>query len=199
MTKVIADITMSLDGYVTGAGADPQHGLGDAEELHAWVMDQDQVDTEILEEAVARSGAVIMGRRLFDTIDGPDGWSADMGYGAQLAGAPPYFVLTHSAPPDVRLARELGLRFTFVDDLAAAVDHARAAAGDTDVVIMGGGDVIGQAIEQGLVDELRLHIAPLIAGGGTPLFRDGTRHQYRQRDVRPSRHAVHVVYERVTD
>jgi dihydrofolate reductase len=199
MTKVIADITMSLDGYVTGAGADPQHGLGDAEELHAWVMDQDQVDTEILEEAVARSGAVIMGRRLFDTIDGPDGWSADMGYGAQLAAAPPYFVLTHSAPPDVRLARELGLRFTFVDDLAAAVDQARAAAGDTDVVIMGGGDVIGQAIEQGLVDELRLHIAPLIVGGGTPLFRDGTRHQYRQRDIRPSKHAVHVVYERDTD
>ena len=199
MTKVIADITMSLDGYVTGAGADPQHGLGDAEELHAWVMDQDQVDTEILEEAVARSGAVIMGRRLFDTIDGPDGWSADMGYGAQLAAAPPYFVLTHSAPPDVRLARELGLRFTFVDDLAAAVDQARAAAGDTDVVIMGGGDIIGQAIEQGLVDELRLHIAPLIVGGGTPLFRDGTRHQYRQRDIRPSKHAVHVVYERDTD
>ena len=88
MTKVIADITMSLDGYVTGAGADPQHGLGDAEELHAWVMDQDAADTEILEQATARSGAVIMGRRLFDVIDGPDGWSADMGYGAQHAGCP---------------------------------------------------------------------------------------------------------------
>ncbi|MET0325380.1 MAG: dihydrofolate reductase family protein [Ilumatobacteraceae bacterium] len=197
MTKVIADITMSLDGYVTGAGADPQHGLGDAEELHAWVMDQDTVDTEILEQAMARSGAVIMGRRLFDVVDGPDGWSADMGYGAQFAGAPPYFVVTHHAPDDVRLTRELGLRVTFVDDVAAAVDEARAAAGDQDVVIMGGGDVVAQAIEQGLADELHLHLAPLVIGGGTPLFRDGTRQHYRQRDVRPSKHAVHIVYERI--
>ena len=70
---------------------------------------------------MARSGAVIMGRRLFDMVDGPDGWSAEMGYGAQFAGAPPYFVVTHRAPDDVRLARELGLRFTFVDSVGAAV------------------------------------------------------------------------------
>jgi dihydrofolate reductase len=66
-------ITMSLDGYVTGPGADPDHGLGDAEELHAWVMEQDPVDTEILERATAATGAVVMGRRLFDVVDGP--WS----------------------------------------------------------------------------------------------------------------------------
>lgn len=197
MTKVIVDITMSLDGYVTGAGADPQHGLGDAEELHAWVMDQDPTDTAVLEQATARSGAVIMGRRLFDVIDGPDGWSAAMGYGAQFAGAPPYFVVTHDAPDDVRLARELGLRFTFVAGVPAAVEQARVAAGDRDVVIMGGGDVVAQAIEQGLADELHLHIAPLIVGDGTPMFRAGMRQQYRQGDVRPSRNAVHVVYERV--
>jgi dihydrofolate reductase len=71
MPKVIADITMSLDGYVTGPGADPAHGLGDAPELHAWVSEQDQVDTEIFEGATAASGAVVMGRRLFDTVDGP--------------------------------------------------------------------------------------------------------------------------------
>ncbi|MET0146428.1 MAG: dihydrofolate reductase family protein [Ilumatobacteraceae bacterium] len=199
MTKVIADITMSLDGYVTGAGADAQHGLGDAEELHTWVMEPDAVDADVLAEATARSGAVIMGRRLFDTIDGPDGWSAEMGYGAQLAGAPPFLVVTHHAPHDVRLVRELGMRFTFVADVAAAVEQARVAAGGgKDVVVMGGGDVIAQAIEQGLVDELHLHLAPMILGGGTPLFRDGMRQQYRQRSVRPSRHAVHVVYERIT-
>ena len=197
MTKVVADITMSLDGYVTGAGADPQHGLGDAEELHTWVMDQDETDTAVLDETTSRSGAVIMGRRLFDTVDGPDGWSADMGYGAQFAGAPPYFVVTHHAPDDVRLTREVGLRFTFVDDVADAVEQARAAAGDLDVVIMGGGDVIAQAIERGLADELHLHVAPLIIGGGTPLFRHGMREHYRQRHVRPSTNAVHVVYERV--
>ncbi|MFL6185547.1 MAG: dihydrofolate reductase family protein [Actinomycetes bacterium] len=191
MSKVIADITMSLDGYVTGPS-------GGVDELHAWVTDQDPVDTEILERATAETGAVVMGRRLFDIVDGPNGWTKDMGYGAQQAGTPPFFVATHSAPQHVRLERELGMRFTFVDDLTAAVDQARTAATDGHVVIMGGGDVIGQAMEQGLVDELRLHLAPILLGGGTPLFRAGTRQRYRQRDVRPSSNAVHLTYERVT-
>jgi dihydrofolate reductase len=197
MSKVIADITMSLDGYVTGPLAESEHGLGDVDELHAWVMEQDPVDTEILEQTTAATGAVVMGRRLFDIVDGPDGWTKDMGYGAQQAAAPPFFVVTHSAPQDVRLEREEGMRFTFVDDLSAAVDQARTAATDGHVVIMGGGDVIGQAIEKGLVDELHLHLAPMLLGGGTPLFRAGTRQRYRQRDVRPSRHALHLTYERL--
>jgi len=197
MPKVIADITMSLDGYVTGPGADPDHGLGDAEQLHAWVMERDPVDAEILERATWATGAVVMGRRLFDTVDGPKGWTEEMGYGAQEAGTPPFFVVTHSPPDDVRLERDLGLRFTFVPSVAAAVDQARSAAADGHVVIMGGGDVIGQALEEGLADELHLHIAPMLLGGGTPLFRAGTRQMYRQRDVRPSRNAVHVIYERL--
>jgi dihydrofolate reductase len=197
--KVIADITMSLDGYVTGPGADLEHGLGDAPELHAWVSEQDSVDTEILEGATAASGAVIMGRRLFDTVNAPDGWSAEMGYGAQETGTPPFFVVTHSPPKDVRLERDLGMRFTFAPDLETAIDQARAASTDGDVVIMGGGDVIGQALEKGLVDEFRVHLAPLVLGGGTPMFRPGTRQRYRQREVRPSRNAVHIAYERLTD
>ena len=198
MPKVIADITMSLDGYVTGPGADIAHGLGDAPELHAWVSEQDEVDTEVLEGATAASGAVVMGRRLFDTIDGPDGWSTEMGYGAEQAGTPPFIVVTHDPPADVRLVRDLGMRFTFAPDLPAAIEQARLAATDGDVVIMGGGDVIGQALEHGMVDELRIHLAPLILGGGTPLFRPGTRQRYRQRDVRPSANAIHITYERVT-
>lgn len=195
MTKVIADITMSLDGFVTGRGADQRHGLGDAPELHTWAMQQDSVDTEILEQATAESGAVIMGRRLFDVVNHPDGWSESMGYGADQTGTPPFFVVTHSPPADVRLRRELGMRITFVSDLAAAIDQARAAATPGSIVIMGGGDVIGQALALGLVDELRLHVAPMILGGGTPLFKPGTRQTYRQRDVRTSRNAVHLTYE----
>jgi dihydrofolate reductase len=197
MSKVIADITMSLDGYVTGPLAESEHGLGGVDDLHAWVMEQDPVDTEILEQTTAATGAVVMGRRLFDIVDGPDGWTKDMGYGAQQAAAPPFFVVTHTAPQDVRLEREEGMQFTFVNDLSAAVDQARTAATDGHVVIMGGGDVIGQAIEKGLVDELHLHLAPVLLGGGTPLFRAGTRQRYRQRDVRPSRHALHLTYERL--
>lgn len=199
MPKVIADITMSLDGYVTGPGADVKHGLGDAPELHAWVSDQDPVDTEVLRGATAASGAVVMGRRLFDTVNGPDGWSEEMGYGAQEAGSPPFFVVTHSPPQDVRLERELGMRFTFAPDLETAIDRARKTATDGDVVIMGGGDVIGQALEKGLVDEFHVHLAPMLLGGGTPLFRPGTRQRYRQRGVRASRNAVHLVYERSTE
>ncbi|MDP9145102.1 MAG: dihydrofolate reductase family protein [Actinomycetota bacterium] len=197
MSMVIADITMSLDGYVTGPSADSQHGVGDVDELQAWVMEQDPVDTEILERATSATGAVVMGRRLFDVVDGSNGWTKDMGYGAQQAGTPPFFVVTHSAPEDVRLERELGMRFTFVHDLTTAVDQAQTAATDGHVVIMGGGDVIGQAIEKGLVDELHLHLAPMLLGGGTPLFRAGTRQTYRQRDVRPSGNAVHLTYERL--
>jgi dihydrofolate reductase len=196
MPKVIADITMSLDGYVTGPGADIAHGLGDAPELHAWVFEKDPVDTEILEGATAASGAVVMGRRLFDTVNAPDGWSKDLGYGADQVATPPFFVVTHSPPQDVRLERDLGMRFTFAPDLEAAIDQARTAG---NVVIMGGGDVIGQALEKGLVDEFHVHLAPMVLGGGTPLFRAGTRQRYRQRDVRPSSNAVHIAYERLTD
>src|SRR5882757_9036118 len=196
MPNVIADITMSLDGYVTGEGADEQHGLGDAPEIHTWVMEKDAVDTKILEQATAASGAVVMGRRLFDTVNAPDGWSKEMGYGADQVGTPPFFVVTHSPPDDVRLERELGMQFTFAGDLVSAIEQARLVATHGSVVIMGGGDIIGQALEQGLVDELRLHLAPMLLGGGTPLFKTGTRQMYRQRDVRPSRNAVHLTYER---
>ena len=95
------------------------------------------------------------------------------------------------------MERELGMRVNFGSDLVTAIDQARAAAIHGDVVIMGGGDVVGQALEQGLVDELRLHLAPMVLGAGTPLFKPGTRQMYRQRDVRPSRNAVHLTYERV--
>src|SRR5215470_11204762 len=75
---------------------------------HTWVMQQDAVDAEILEQATADSGAVVMGRRLFDVVNSPDGWNKDMGYGADQTGTPPFFVVTHSPPGDVRLERDLG-------------------------------------------------------------------------------------------
>src|SRR5688500_5863750 len=167
MPEVIADITMSLDGFVAPPG-EAGDGVGSVDELQAWVMDQDPVDAEILERATAATGAVVMGRRLFDIVDQPGVWTKDMAYGAKPAGDLPFFVVTHSAPQDARLVRELGLRLTFVDDLPKAIDEARSAAADGHVVIMGGGDVIGQAIEQGLVDQLHLHISPMLIGGGTP-------------------------------
>ncbi len=194
MTKVVADITMSLDGFVTGPDPGIDNGLGtDGEALHTWVMEPDDVDTDVLATATARSGAVIMGRNLFDVIDGPHGWSDDMGYGAGNAGRPPFFVLTHQAPDAVRL----DLDFTFVTEggMAAAVDQARASAGDKDVVCMGGGDVVRQCVDEGHADELVLHLSPLLLGAGTPLFVESPRRQLVQRTVRPSTNATHLTYD----
>ncbi len=193
MTKVIADITMSLDGFVTGPDPDLDHGLGHGgEALHEWVFSNDEVDAQVLEHSTSRSGAVVMGRRLFDIIDGPHGWSDEMGYGATHAGNPPFFVVTHAEPASIRLA----LDFSFVTDgLAAAIQRARDVAGTKDVVVMGGGDVIRQCVDDGLADELVLHLAPIILGAGTPLFTGAARRELRQRDVRVSEHATHITYD----
>ncbi|HET7722683.1 MAG TPA: dihydrofolate reductase family protein, partial [Acidimicrobiales bacterium] len=159
---------------------------------HTWVFQPDDVDTEVLREATELSGAVIMGRRLFDIVDGPGGWNDEMGYGAGLAATPPFFVLTHSPPAQVRL----DLRFTFVTDgPAAAVAQARPAAGDKAVVVMGGGETIRQCLDAGLVDELRIHLAPIVLGAGTPLFAGAGRHEMVQRSVRVSANATHLVYD----
>jgi dihydrofolate reductase len=193
MTKVVADISMSLDGFVTGPDPDLEHGLGrGGEPLHTWaVSSDDDVDAEVLRDATEGTGAVVMGRRLFDIIDGPHGWSDDMGYGAAHAATPPFFVVTHSAPDHVRL----DLTFTFVTDgLEGAIEQARAAAGAKDVVVMGGGDVVRQCVDAGLADELRIHLAPIVLGAGTPLFAGSGRHQLVQRAVRVSTTATHLTY-----
>src|SRR5258708_856169 len=150
MPNVLADITMSLDGFVTGPGAGPHSGLGEGgEPIHHWVFSGDPVDEAVLGGATEHSGAVIMGRNLFDVIDGPDGWNAEMGYGAHHAAQPRFFVVTHRPPASVRL----GLDFTFVTDgVAAAVEAARLVCpADKSVVVMGGGDVVRQAIDSGLL------------------------------------------------
>lgn len=192
MTKVVADITMSLDGFVTGPDPGPEQGLGrGGEPLHTWVHSDHEVDREVLREIADTPRAVVMGRRLFDVIDGPHGWSDEMGYGAGHATRPRFFVVTHSAPEKVRL----DLDFTFVTGgLASAIDQARAAAGDKDVVVMGGGDVIRQCVDAGLADELIIHLSPILLGSGTPLLVDCHQRQLVQRDVRTSPNATHLTY-----
>lgn len=200
MSKVIADISMSLDGYVTARGADQEHGLGiGGEAIHAWVLEQPRspVDEAELARGFARTGAVVMGRRLFDVVDGPHGWDDNVGYGhdQDQSAAPPCFVVTHEVPAEVRLAS----RFRFVTDgVAAAIDRARAAAGDKDVVVMGGANVIDQSLAAGLVEELRIHLSPLLLGAGTRLFDLAGAATLVQREVTESPRATHLVYEVVT-
>ncbi len=193
MAKVIADITMSIDGFVTGPDPDLDRGLGlGGEPLHKWAFSDNDVDAQVLAESTERSGAVVMGRRLFDIIDGPHGWNDDMGYGAEHAATPPFFVVTHRKPESIRLA----LDFTFVTDgIAPAIRLAEAAAGAKDVVVMGGGDVVRQCVDDGLADELVLHLAPIVLGAGTPLFAGAARRELRQREVRVSPYATHLTYD----
>ena len=187
---------MSLDGFVTGPGADVQHGLGlDAEGLHAWALDsQDPVDRNEIVGITAATGAVVMGRRTFDTVDAPGGWNEDRGYGADQDGRPPFFVVTSTRPAKVRLAESHD--FTFVlDGPAAAVRAARKAAGERDVYVMGGGTLVGSCLASGLLDVLQLHLSPEVLGAGTPLFADVGRHRLVQRDVRVSASATHLTYD----
>lgn len=194
MAKIIADISVSLDGFVTGPGVDAEHGLGiGGEALHDWaITSEDPVDAEVLRTSTEESGAVVMGRRLFDFVDGPTGWNEEMGYGAAHAGAPPFFVVTHTAPEKTRLP----LDFTFVTDgLSAALSRAQEAAGEKNAVLMGGADVIRQSVDAGLVDELIIHLAPVLLGAGTPLFPDVTYRRLVQTSARPSAHATHLRYD----
>lgn len=202
MTRVVADITVSLDGFVTGPDAGPGNGLGTGgEPLHTWAFSDDPDDQLILRRSTERSGAVVMGRHLFDIIDGPGGWNDEVGYGAAEVGKPAFVVVTSAPPTEIRLT---GLDWTFVTTgLADAVASARARAeaasaargADLDIVLMGGGALIGSAIAAGLVDTVSLHLSPLILGAGTPLFVAGPPRSLRQREVIVSSTATHLTYD----
>ncbi|MEV6313453.1 dihydrofolate reductase family protein [Streptomyces sp. NPDC051840] len=202
MTRIIADISVSLDGFVTGPDPGPHNGLGTGgEALHTWAFSEDPDDRRILREATTRSGAVVLGRRLFDIVDGPEGWDEATGYGAGEAARPAFVVVTSAPPRSVRLT---DLDWTFVttglpDAVAAARDRAEAASSatgeDLDVVLMGGGATIGSALAAGLVDALNLHLAPVVLGGGTPLFTGGMRGTLVQRGGIVTSTATHLAYD----
>ena len=169
MTKVLAGITTSVDGYVTGPDDGPGKGLGEGgERLHSWVFggpwtyaaepkgEPTGTDAEWLAEAAARVGAVVGGRW---TYEAAGHWGGENPWGL------PFFIVTHrpeEEPP--------GGAFTFVSGVPEAIAMATEAAGDKDVHVMGGADVIRQALEAGLVDELTIIVAPVVLGGGKRLF-----------------------------
>jgi len=192
MGRILLDITMSLDGFVTGPGADLAHGLGvGGEPLHDWIAgEQTEADEHALELTQRGVGAVLVGRRTFDFIDGRHGWDAD-GAGD---GRPPIFVVTAHRPRRVRLDGW----FEFVTDgIGAALKLARDAAGERDVMIMGGGHLGRQYLYAGLVDELRIHLAPIVLGDGTPLFERTTMPPVRlvQRETVSTPNAIHLTYD----
>jgi dihydrofolate reductase len=169
MTKVIAGITTSVDGYITGPGDGPAKGLGEAgERLHYWVFggpwsyteeprgEATGEDAAWLSEAVSSVGAVVGGRA---TYEAAGHWGDENPWDL------PFFIVTHRPEEEPE-----GGAFTFVSGVEAAVAQAADAAGDKDVNIMGGAEVIREALEAGIVDELTIIIAPVVLGAGKRLF-----------------------------
>ncbi len=161
MAHVICDMSISLDGYVTGPNDSRENPFGDgADMLHDWIFDAaTDDDRAILQEMLDGVGAVVMGRKSFDKNEGDGGW----GDGGPV-GDTPCFVVTHHKPTTAHPTV-----YTFVTDgVASAIEQAKNAAGDK-VVGLHGATVMQQALPLGLVDEIRVHVIPVLLGGGTPL------------------------------
>jgi len=186
MSRVVFDISTSVDGFVTAAPQTPEEPLGPGgTDLHAWT-----VDREYLDRAVADLGAVVAGRTTYDHAI--PGWQAD---GPSGPARRPVFVVTHEAPePD---AVPEGGVYTFVTDgLESALEQATAAADGKTVTVMGGADLGRQCLAAGLVDEISLHVAPRLFGSGTSLFEglDLGHVELELLDCTSAPDAVHLLY-----
>lgn len=184
MSRVRAHISVSVDGYVAGPNQSLENPLGEGgERLHDWVValkawrqasgmegGEENASTPIVQEEYANVGAEIMGRGKFGPPSrgawGDDAWQGWWGDNPPFH--KPVFVLTHHPREPLTLA---DTTFTFVTDgVEAALEQARAAAGDKDVFIGGGATTINQFLAAGLLDELELHVVPVVLGGGARLF-----------------------------
>jgi len=172
MSRVLAGITVSLDGYVTGPNDRPGAGLGEGgERLHYWVFGgpwtyEDgarstpaEPDRAYLDDVFGSGGAWIVGRTMHDVVNG---WGDDPGFGV------PVFVVT-SRPHETVVKGDTTFDFV-TGGIREALDRATAAAGDKNVIVMGGADVLRQFLDAALVDELTQTISPVLLGAGKRLF-----------------------------
>jgi dihydrofolate reductase len=195
MAKIVAAITMSVDGYITGPNDGPGKGLGEGgERLHYWVFGGPWTyenepqgepvgeDAEYLDAMTSRVGAVIIGRHMYEAAEH---WGDKNPFGV------PVFVVTHRPEEQPETGE-----FSFVGSLEEAVDRAKEAAPDKDVSIGGGADIIRQGLGTGIVDELDIIIAPVILGRGKRLFADFTKSlDLEIKGVRRSQYATFIEYE----
>jgi dihydrofolate reductase len=211
MASVTCDLSMSLDGYVAGPNQTLEEPLGrGGEGLHEWAMrlkafrerhgmeggESGGPDNEVVAEWQDRNGAVVMGRRMFSGGEGPweDDPNADGWWGDDPPFHVPVFIVTHH--PREPIEKGGGTSYTFVTDgLEAAVELARAAAGDKDVQLGGGASIVQQALKAGLLDELNVHLVPVLLGaGGVRLFDDLDPAELELTRVNESPHVTHLRY-----
>jgi dihydrofolate reductase len=209
MTKLRLDISTSLDGFVAGENRTVEQPLGDGGmQLHEWVfglaswMEAHGVegegatgpDDDLVKEQIAQPGAVLMGRRMFSGGEGA--WEDDPMAEGWWGDTPPFhmpvFVLTHHARETLVLG---DTSFVFATDgIESAFDQARAAAGDKDLAVAGGASVVQQCLRAGLLDELQIHIAPVLLGRGVCLFDGGEQAKLELVRVVDSPTVTHVKY-----
>jgi dihydrofolate reductase len=171
MPKVISDIAISLDGFASGPNQSLEKPFGDGDlqaALRSWMLDEPEANAAAVEGLTA-AGAFVMGRNMF----GPGRGAWDSEWKGWWGDEPPYhapvFVLTHH--PREPLEMQGGTTFTFVTDgIESALAQAREAAGDADVAIAGGAATVNQYLAAGAIDELRLHVVPIVLGAGERLF-----------------------------
>ena len=196
MSELTADMSSTLDGSGSGRGQSRERPFGhiEAERLHAWMFHHRDEHAEEADRIVD-AGAFIMGRRMFDAgegewdVDWTGWWGADPPYHA------PVFVLCHR--PRASLEMEGGTVFHCVTGgIDVALERAREAAGEKNVSIAGGPDVLNQYLAAGQVDELRLHIAPFVAGGGERLFAGIDELELTPVSSRVTPQVAHLTYRR---
>jgi dihydrofolate reductase len=185
MSSITSNISISLDGFVAGPNQTLEEPLGEGgERLHEWVLrtaawrrehgregGEDNADGEVVEETLQNVGAYVMGRKMFGGGDGPWDESWRGWWGDDPPFHVPVFVLTHHEREPLPMGG--GTTFNFVTDgIESALEQARAAAGEGDIAIAGGASAIQQYLRAGLLDELYLHIVPILLGGGERLLED---------------------------
>jgi dihydrofolate reductase len=194
MAKVVAGITTSVDGYITGPDDGPGRGLGEGgERLHYWVFggpwtyaDESRLeptgeDAAWLAEVTSRIGAVVCGRATYEAAEH---------WGDKNPWDLPFFIVTHRPEEEPE-----GGEFTFVSGVEEAVNRALESAGGKDIHVMGGAETIRQALDAGIVDELSIIIAPVVLGGGKRLFEGFSRSMdLQQLGVRQSQFATFIDY-----
>ena len=177
MGKVFLDMAVSLDGFVSGPS-------GEDGGLHDWYFSPSGDGPVILEELLKNIGAMVMGRRAFGSSPEAEGF--DTPYKV------PHFVLSHESRASIKQG---GAQFIFVTDgLESALEQAKAAAGDRDVCIAGGADTAQQFLKAGFIDEVQLHLVPVLFGGGLRLFGPGVEAQLEKVRVLESSGVTHLKF-----
>lgn len=202
MSKIIFDSGISLDGFFAGNNRGPKNPMGGVSgQIHSWMFNQkafwehlgleggkeDGADGKYISETIARTGAYIMGKRMFE--EGEVSWPNDL-YKADV------YVLTHTKrEPWVQKG---STTFYFINDgIESALDKARQSAKGRDIRIQGGANIIQQFLNAGLVDEFFIHIAPVFLGSGIRLFEgiDKNKYDLQITEVIPSDLTTHIKYK----